>query len=179
MQRQTTGPGAQRPLPGTPISRVCTIGLPAAVAPDLAADCRWRPSEAPGKLPDRPAHRNATGNLFAFLKPECCQGSPPRRRPDPSMEYHDPLNAGLVLPFQRPRDGRGTLPVLPSLPQLGFLRCREPNPRRHHGTPPHLVRLEGVALIGDFGEFVFDLFPTPHDPMWESYEWRKCSRKMM
>jgi hypothetical protein len=40
------------------------------------------------------------------------------------------------------------LPVLPSLPQLGFLRCREPNPRRHHGTPPHLVRLEGVALIG-------------------------------
>jgi hypothetical protein len=67
---------------------------------------------------------------------------------DPSMQYHDPLNAGLVLPFQRPRDGRSTLPVLPSLPQLGFLRCREPNPRRHHGTPPHLVRLEGVALIG-------------------------------
>src|SRR6516162_3141243 len=61
------------------------------------------------------------------------------------MEYHDPLNAGLVLPFQCPRDGRSTLPVLPSLPQLGLLRCREPNPRRHHGTPPHLVRLEGVA----------------------------------
>jgi hypothetical protein len=36
------------------------------------------------------------------------------------MQYHDPLNAGLVLPFQRPRDGRSTLPVLPSLPQLGF-----------------------------------------------------------
>ena len=31
-----------------------------------------------------------------------------------------PLNAGLVLPFQRPRDGRSTLPVLPSLPQLGL-----------------------------------------------------------
>src|SRR6516225_11445998 len=61
------------------------------------------------------------------------------------MEYHDPLNAGLVLPFQRPRDGRSTLPVLPSLPQLGLLRCCEPNPRRHHGTPPHLVRLEGVC----------------------------------
>ena len=75
------------------------------------------------------------------------QGSPARRRHDPSMEYHDPLNAGLVLPFQRPRDGRSTLPVLPALPQLGLLRCREPNPRRHHGTPPHLVRLEGVALI--------------------------------
>src|SRR5262249_23118733 len=52
------------------------------------------------------------------------------------MEYHDPLNASLVLPFQRPRDGRSTLPILPSLPQLGLLRCREPNPRRHHGTPP-------------------------------------------
>src|SRR5262249_56135651 len=64
------------------------------------------------------------------------------------MEYHDPLNASLVLPFQRPRDGRSTLPILPSPPQLGLLRCREPNPRRHHGTPPHLVRLEGVALIG-------------------------------
>src|ERR1700745_3623863 len=52
------------------------------------------------------------------------------------MEYHDPLNASLVVPFQRPRDGRSTLPILPSLPQLGLLRCREPNPRRHHGTPP-------------------------------------------
>src|ERR1700757_1227880 len=52
------------------------------------------------------------------------------------MEYHDPLNASLVLPFQRPRDGRSTLPILPSLPQLGLLRRREPNPRRHHGTPP-------------------------------------------
>ena len=39
-----------------------------------------------------------------------------------------PLNAGLVLPFQRPRDRRSTLPVPPSLPQLGLLRCREPNP---------------------------------------------------
>jgi hypothetical protein len=44
------------------------------------------------------------------------------------MNYHDPLNAGLVLPFQRPRDGRSTLPILPSLPQLGLLRYREPNP---------------------------------------------------
>ena len=42
------------------------------------------------------------------------------------MKYHDPLNAGLVLPFQRLRDGRSTLPVLPSLPQLGLLRCSEP-----------------------------------------------------
>ena len=69
LQRQTTRLGAQRPLPGTPISPVCTIGLTAAVAPDLPAYCRWRPSEALSDLPDRPAHRNATGNLFAFLKP--------------------------------------------------------------------------------------------------------------
>src|SRR6476661_8237757 len=42
------------------------------------------------------------------------------------MEYYDPLNARLVLPFQRPRDRRSTLPILPSLPQLGlrhFLRA--------------------------------------------------------
>jgi hypothetical protein len=39
-----------------------------AVAPDLPAYCRWRPSEALGDLSDRPAHCNATGNLFAFLK---------------------------------------------------------------------------------------------------------------
>jgi hypothetical protein len=39
------------------------------------------------------------------------------------MEYHDPLNAGLVFPFQCPRDGRSTLPVLPSLPQLSLLRA--------------------------------------------------------
>src|SRR6516164_4720423 len=148
MQRQTTRLGAQRPLPGTPISPVCTVDLPTAVALDLPAYCRWRSPKALGNLPDRPAHRNATGNLFAFLKPWCCQGSLARRRHNPSMNYHDPLNAGLVLPFQCPRDGRSTLPVLPSLPQLGLLRCREPNPRRHHGTPPHLVRLEGVALIG-------------------------------
>jgi hypothetical protein len=82
-----------------PISPVCTIGLTAAVAPDLPAYCRWRSSEALGDLSDRPAHRNATGNLFAFLKPQCCQGSPVTRRHDPSIEYYDALNAGLVLPF--------------------------------------------------------------------------------
>src|SRR6516162_6398255 len=125
-KRQGLGRNARSP--GTPIGLVSTIGLPAAVAPDLPAHCRWRPSEALGKLPDRPAYRNATGNLFAFLKPECCQGSPARRRRDPSVEDHDPLNTGLVLPFQRPRDGRRTLSVLPSLPQLGLLRCCEPNP---------------------------------------------------
>ena len=59
------------------------------------------------------------------LRPKPCRLA---RRHDPPMQYHDPLNAGLVLPFQRPRDGRSTLPVLPSLPQLGLLRCREPNP---------------------------------------------------
>src|SRR5215470_14320207 len=128
MQRQTTRLRAQRSLPGAPIGLVCTIALKAAVAPDLPTYCRWRSSEALGDLPDRPARRNATGNLFAFLKPECCQGSPARRRRDPAVEDHDPLNTGLVLPFQRPRDGRSTLPVLPSLPQLGLLRCREPNP---------------------------------------------------
>ena len=60
---------SQRPLPGTPISPVCTIGLTAAVAPDLPAYCRWRPSEASAAICriDRP-HRNATENLFAFLK---------------------------------------------------------------------------------------------------------------
>jgi uncharacterized protein (TIGR02300 family) len=61
---------------------------------NLPAYCRWRSSEALGDLPDRPAHRNATGNLFAFLKPECCGGSSARRRSDPAMEYRNPLNAG-------------------------------------------------------------------------------------
>src|ERR1700683_1414253 len=51
-----------------------------------------------------------------------------KKRLAPSIECHDPLNAGLVLPFQRPRDGRSTLSVLPSLRPLGLLRCREPNP---------------------------------------------------
>src|SRR5215470_7845310 len=102
MQRQTTGLGAQCPLPGTPIGAVGTIGLTAAVAPDLPAYCRWRPSEPLGDLPERPTRRNATGNLFAFLKPQCCQGSSARRRHNPSLEYHDPFNAGLVSPFQRP-----------------------------------------------------------------------------
>jgi hypothetical protein len=36
------------------------------------------------------------------------------------MNYHDPLNARLVLPFQRPRDGRSALSVLPSLPHSAF-----------------------------------------------------------
>jgi hypothetical protein len=55
--------------PGTPIGLVCTIALNAAVAPDLPTYCRWRPSETLGDPPDRPARRDATGNLFAFLKP--------------------------------------------------------------------------------------------------------------
>src|SRR5262249_33707223 len=73
---------------------------------------------------------------------------PPRRRRDPSMEYHDPLNAGLVPPLQRPRDGRSTLPVLPSLPELSLLRRCEPYPcMQPHRTPPHPARLEDVASI--------------------------------
>src|SRR5215467_11424557 len=69
MQRQTTWLRAQRSLPGTPIGLVCTIALNAAVAPDLPTYCRWRPSETLGDPPDRPARRDATRNLFAFLKP--------------------------------------------------------------------------------------------------------------
>src|SRR6516165_6886249 len=102
MERQTTRLGAQRPLPGTPISSARTIDLTAAVAADLPAYCRGRPSKVPGDLPDRPAHRDATENLFPFLKSQCGRGSPATRWHDPSMEYHDSLNAGLVLPFQRP-----------------------------------------------------------------------------
>src|SRR5215472_76098 len=151
MQRQTTRLRAQRSLPGTPIGLVCTIALKAAVAPDLPTYCRWCPSEALGDLPDRPhrpARRNDAGNLFAFLKPWCCQGSPARRRRDPSVKDHDPLNAGLVPPFQRPRDGRSTLPVLPALPELSLLRRSEPYPcMQPHRTPPHPVRLEDVAAI--------------------------------
>src|SRR5262249_13958554 len=69
MQRQTTWLRAQRSLPGTSIGLVCTIALNAAVAPDLPTYCRWRPSETLSDPPDRPARRDATGNLFAFLKP--------------------------------------------------------------------------------------------------------------
>jgi len=35
-----------------------------------------------GNLSDRLARRDATGNLFAFLKPERCQSSPAWRRRD-------------------------------------------------------------------------------------------------
>src|SRR5215831_8602109 len=60
----------------------------------------------------------------------------------------DPLNAGLVPPLQRPRDGRSTLPVLPSLPELSLLRRCEPYPcMQPHRTPPHPARLEDVASI--------------------------------
>src|SRR5262245_39665557 len=76
------------------------------------------------------------------------KASPARRRRDPSMEHHDPLNAGLVPPLQRPRDGRSTLPVLPSLPELSLLRRCEPYPcMQPHRTPPHPARLEDVASI--------------------------------
>ncbi len=96
MQRQTTRLRAHCPLPGTPISLVRTIGLTAAVAPDLPTYCRWRPSEVLGDLPDRPAHRNATGNLFAFLKPECYQSPLARRRLDPAKRRVQPVDATLL-----------------------------------------------------------------------------------
>src|SRR5687768_3857937 len=128
MQRQATRLGTQRPLPGAPFGPVGTIRLTAAVAPDLPTYCGWRPSEALGDLPPRPAHRNATGNLFALLKPQSYHGSAPWRRSNPSMESHDLLDAGLVPSFQRPRDSRSTLPVPPALPQFSLLFCREPNP---------------------------------------------------
>jgi hypothetical protein len=54
---------------------------------------------------DRPASRNLTGNLFALLKLQRRHSSATRRWSDPSIESHDPLDAGLVPPFQRPGDG--------------------------------------------------------------------------
>ena len=67
-----------------------------------------------GDLPQRPPHHNATGNLFPLLKSQGCHSSAARRRRDPSMQYNDPLNAGLVPPFQRPQDSRSTLTTAPT-----------------------------------------------------------------
>ena len=55
-----------------------------------------------GDLPQRPAHRNATGNLFAFLKPQCCHRfwSAGGRTPTPAEQI-----AGIELvAFEAPEE---------------------------------------------------------------------------
>src|SRR5215813_10949314 len=128
MERQATRLRAQRPLPRAPVGPVCTVSLRTAVASNLPAYRRWRSFETSRDPTDRPAGRNPTGNLFALLKLQRCYSSATQRRSDPSIESHDPPDAGLVLPFQRPRDGQHALSVLPALPQFDLLLRREPCP---------------------------------------------------
>ena len=71
---------------------------------------------------DRP--RNATGNLFAFLKP--CATKALRRGTGTSPPCSTAISSAGVFFIIAPEKWlRGTLPVLPSLPQLGLLRSRE------------------------------------------------------
>src|SRR5262245_29075940 len=119
---------AQRPLPGAPLGPVCTVSLRTAVASNLAAYRRWRSFETSCDPTDRPAGRNLTGNLFALLKLQRRHSPATRRRSDPSIESHDPLDPGLVPPFQRPGDGQHTLSVLPALPKFVLLLRREQYP---------------------------------------------------
>src|SRR5262249_16120852 len=128
MERQATRLRAQRPLPGAPLSRVCTVSLRTAVASNLPAYRRWRSFETSCDPTDRPAGRNLTGNLFALLKLQRRHSSATRRRSDPSIESHDPLDAGLVPPFQRPRDGYYSVSVLPALPTVVRLLRRQQYP---------------------------------------------------
>src|SRR5262249_14745961 len=96
--------GTKRPFPSPPVRLVGTVTLAAAVAPELPAHRRRRSSKAKCNLSDRLAHCNATGNLFAFLKPERGQSSPARRRRDAAIERHDSQTPSLVPPIQGPRD---------------------------------------------------------------------------
>ena len=59
------------------------------------------------------------------------------------MEYYDPLNARLVLPFQRPRDRRSTLPILPSLPQLKRTDQLIVFQHRDHHVGPNAAEFDG------------------------------------
>jgi hypothetical protein len=51
------------------------------------------------------------------------------------MEYRNPPNAGLVLPFQRPRDRRSTLPVLPRNARDVRPAARPYHSKRRVGSP--------------------------------------------
>ena len=89
---------------------------------------RWRSSETLRDPTYRPTGRNPTRNLFALLKFQRRHSSATWRRRHTSMESHDPLDAGLVPPFQPPRDGQHALSVLPPLPQFGLLLPSEQCP---------------------------------------------------
>src|ERR1700675_4441540 len=146
MERQATRLGPRRPIPRAPVGPVCTVTLRTAVASNLPAYRRWGSSETSRDSTYRPAGCNTAGNLFALLKPQRRHSSAAWHRRDPSMDSTNPLDAGLVPPFQRPGDGQHTWPVLPALPQFGLLLRREQYLGRQHVPPPHPARLEGVAL---------------------------------
>src|SRR6187549_2308005 len=108
MEYQATRLGAQRPRPRAPVGPVCTVSLQTTVASNLPAYRRWRSSETLRDPTYRPTGRNPTRNLFALLKLQRRNSSATWRRRHTSMESHDPLDAGLVPPFQ-PREMANTL----------------------------------------------------------------------
>src|SRR4029078_2986350 len=112
MEYQATRLGAQRPRPREPVGPVCTVSLQTTVASNLPAYRRWRSSETLRDPTYRPTGRNPTRNLFALLKLQRRNSSATWRRRHTSMESHDPLDAGLVPPFQPPGDGQHALSVL-------------------------------------------------------------------
>src|SRR6266436_1184006 len=149
MARQTTGLGAQRPIPGIPISPTSAVGAAAAVTSDLPADSCWRASKPLCNLAYRPSNGHATRYLFALFKLQCSWSSSAWRGSNASIDCQHPLNAALVPPLKRSGDVRHTLTALPSLPKLYPLFRREPRPCIPlHRSPPNQARLEGVASIG-------------------------------
>ena len=130
----------------TPISPVCTIGRTAAVAPDLPAYRRWRSGRDLGDLPDRPTHRNA--REISSRSSSLSAAKALRRGVGTIPPWNTTIRSTPVLFFlSSAREMAAALcPFFHRSHSSAFCRFREPNPRRHHGTPPHLVRLEGVAL---------------------------------
>src|SRR5262249_46782280 len=101
---------------------------PPPVTPDPPPESRGRSPEPGGDPPYRPTGGNATRDLFALLKPQRYQSSPPWRWSNSSIESQDPIDAALVPPLKRSGDVRHTLTAPPALPELSLLLRRNPCP---------------------------------------------------
>src|SRR5262249_55065134 len=95
---------------------------------DLSTDSRGRSPETVGDPPYRPTGGNATRDLFALLKPQRYQSSPPWRWSNSSIESQHPIDAALVPPLKRSVDVRHSLTAPPALPELSLLLRRKPCP---------------------------------------------------
>jgi hypothetical protein len=139
MHRQLARLRPKRSIPGPPVRDCGTIPSTTAIAPELAAHCRWRPPKTGGDRSQRHAYGNPARDLFPISKAQRTSRSSPRCRPDPAVRLEVRKDRSR-RPVEHSTDQLQPFTPLPTIPNLCTLRRREQaaHPSLRHRSP-HLA----------------------------------------